>query len=229
MQGVRIQPTANGKFLVDVVCDCGNNGLLDQMTGEPNFKHPVELGTGEIKVLICGTCQSEYVMYTQSDHVHVTNLVLPTNDKILFYGGEWYIFSNFSSFRVRWRDTDWMTSEHAYQAAKFDDREIVELIENAPSAHDARKIAHAYEHKVVENWNDLMIGIMEEIVRAKFAQHPYIQKKLRETGDRDIVEDSPTDSFWGRGPYWKGFNWLGRIWMKLRSEMLAGYFSFSHK
>ena len=40
---------------------------------------------------------------------------------------------------------------------------------------------------------------MESICRAKLEQHPYVQKKLLQTGNYIIMEDSPTDSFWGCG------------------------------
>ena len=139
-------------------------------------------------------------------------------EKILFYEGRWYFFSSFSAFMVRWRDSDWTTAEHAYQAAKFDDPDIVEKIRRARSAHDAKKIAHAHDEKRIANWDDIKVGIMEGIVRAKLEQHPYIRRKLLETGKAEIVEDSPSDSFWGRGRDWKGENHLGKIWMKLRDE-----------
>ncbi len=220
MQSVRIQPMLKGKLLIDVVCECGNNGLQNKVTGEASFKHSVELGVYEAVVLICEICQSEYSIQPQGDHVHITNQNPPADNRILFYEGTRYMFSNFSSFRVQWRGVSWMTSEHAYQAAKFNDPEIIELIKNAPSAHDAKKIAHAHQDKIVSNWSEIEVGIMEEILRAKLAQHPYIQRKLRESGNREIVENSPTDSFWGRGPDWKGQNHLGKLWMKLRIEML---------
>ena len=40
-------------------------------------------------------------------------------------------------------------------------------------------------------------------------QHPYVKKKLIETGNYILVEDSPTDSFWGCGPNRDGTNMLG--------------------
>ena len=140
-------------------------------------------------------------------------------EKVLFYEGKWYVFSNFSSFMVYWRGVHWMTSEHAYQAAKFVDPVIVENIRNARSAHDAKKIAQANNDKKISNWHQIKLKIMEEIVRAKLEQHPYIRKKLLETDCMVMVEDSPKDSFWGRGPDWEGENNLGNIWMKLRQEL----------
>ncbi len=219
MQSTRIQPAQGDTLLIDVVCDCGNNGLQNVVSGEVSFKHLMKLSTDETIVLACDACQGEYAIHAQKNHIHVTNNVPPASERILFYEGTRYFLSNFSSFKVRWRGVDWMTSEHAYQAAKFDDPEIFELIKNAPSAHDTKKIAHANVAKVVIGWNEMKVGIMEEILRAKLAQHPYIQKKLRESGSREIIENSPTDSFWGRGPDWKGKNWLGKLWMKLRAEL----------
>lgn len=140
-------------------------------------------------------------------------------DKVLFYEGPWYFFSNFSSFMVFWRGKWWMTSEHAYQAVKFEDPDIVEEIRNARSAYDVKKITRTHSDKKLENWQEIKLGIMEEIVRAKLEQHPYIREKLLQTGDMEIVEDSPKDSFWGRGPDWKGENHMGKIWMKLRAEL----------
>jgi predicted NAD-dependent protein-ADP-ribosyltransferase YbiA (DUF1768 family) len=60
---------------------------------------------------------------------------------------------------------------------------------------------------------------MENIIRAKISMHPYIREKLLETGDREIIEDSHKDSFWGRGADFKGRNELGKVWMKIRNEL----------
>lgn len=60
---------------------------------------------------------------------------------------------------------------------------------------------------------------MEELLRCKIEQNPYVKKKLLETNDYTIVEDSPKDSFWGWGEDRKGNNQLGKLWMKLRDEI----------
>ncbi|MDP2676169.1 MAG: NADAR family protein [bacterium] len=144
----------------------------------------------------------------------------------LFYEYEWYIFSNFASFEVRWCGEIWKTSEHAYQATKFEDEEIRNKIKNARSAHDAYKLATVvHKDKVRGYWSLIKLGVMEEIVRAKLSQYYYIQKKLLETGDRIIVEDSHRDDFWGWGAHKDGSNYLGKIWMKLREELRAGKIS----
>ncbi len=143
-------------------------------------------------------------------------------DPILFYAGEFgYCFSNFAAFAVTWKGREWQTSEHAFQAAGFNDSEIIEEIANAKSAHDALKLAIKYQGKLSINWEEEKREVMKDICRNKLSQHEYIKKTLQETGSTKLVEDSPKDSCWGRGEDWQGKNWLGEIWMELRSELLG--------
>ena len=44
-------------------------------------------------------------------------------------------------------------------------------------------------------------------------------KKLLQSGDREIVEDSWRDSYWGWGEDRKGENMLGKLWMEVRKEI----------
>lgn len=135
-----------------------------------------------------------------------------------FYEREFYPFSNFSSFAVQWRGKLWPTSEHAYQAAHFFDTapQLVEEIQACPSAHEAEKLAKANSDKLPANWSKIKIEIMEDICRHKLLQHAYIKRKLLQTDDFLLAEDSPKDSFWGWGADHKGRNELGKVWMRLR-------------
>lgn len=142
-----------------------------------------------------------------------------SGDPIGFYEREFYIFSNFSSFQIEWQDRLWPTSEHAYQAAKFFDvnEDIVDEIHEAKSAHRAFKLAKVkYLEKKPDDWMSRKVDIMEDICRHKLRQHEYVQKKLMQTGDRRLVEDSPKDDFWGWGSSKDGRNELGKVWMRLR-------------
>lgn len=141
------------------------------------------------------------------------------DDAILFYEGEYYMFSNFSSFAFTYNGLVWMTAEHAYQAAKFDDKDIIDSIHKSLSAHDSKKIAHTYNDKIRNNWDKIKISIMEDIIRAKIQAHPYIKEKLLNSENREIIENSHKDSFWGRGIDFKGRNELGKVLMKIRSEL----------
>jgi ribA/ribD-fused uncharacterized protein len=142
-------------------------------------------------------------------------------DYIGFHTRKFYPFSNFASFSVRWREREWMTSEHAYQAAKFldDYPDIAAEIHQARSAYEAKKIARENKHKVPDSFYDDNLEIMRDICRAKLNQHEYIQKKLLQTKGKKLVEDSPDDDFWGWGPDKDGKNMLGKIWMELRDDL----------
>jgi hypothetical protein len=144
-----------------------------------------------------------------------------SGEVIGFYEREFYPLSNFSSFQVDWQGRRWPTSEHAYQAAHFLDTapDLVEEIFNARSAHKAFKIAKANADKVSDNWDEIKIELMEDICRHKLEQNEYVRLKLLQTLDLELVEDSPKDDFWGWGPNKDGRNELGKIWMKLRSEL----------
>ncbi len=147
---------------------------------------------------------------------------LDTTGKIVgCYEREFYCFSNFSSFAVRWKGKLWPTSEHAYQAAHFFKTapKFVEKIRAMTSAHEAFKFARANTAKFPKDWDDIKLGIMEDILRHKLRQHPYVQYKLQLTGKRRIVEDSFRDPFWGWGLNKKGVNALGTLWMKIRDGL----------
>ena len=143
------------------------------------------------------------------------------DEVIGFYPREFYPFDNFSSFKVEWNGYLFASVEEAYQAASFmgSDEELVEKIKKSHSADEAQRIAYANRDKRREDWDDVKISIMEELLRLKIEQNPYVKKKLLQTGDYMIVEDSPKDDFWGWGPNRNGQNNLGKLWMKLRKEL----------
>ena len=143
------------------------------------------------------------------------------DEVIGFYPREFYPFDNFSSFKVEWNGYLFSSVEEAYQAASFmgSDEELVEKIKKSHSADEAQRIAYANRDKRREDWDDVKISIMEELLRLKIKQNPYVKKKLLQTGDYMIVEDSPKDDFWGWGPNRDGQNNLGKLWMKLREEL----------
>lgn len=145
-------------------------------------------------------------------------------DFIGFYNREFFCLDNFSSFKVMMDGVLYSTSEHAYQAAKFSESapEVAKLIIDSYSAHDAQKLAHKYIDRQRADWDEIKVSVMERIIRLKTEQNPYVRKKLLETGDYPICEDSNKDSFWGIGFNRDGRNELGKLWMKLREELRNG-------
>ena len=143
------------------------------------------------------------------------------DDVIGFYPREFYCFDNFSSFKVKYDGYLYSSVEEAYQALGFKESapNIYQEIINCYSAHEAQKIAYANKDKRRKDWDEIKVGIMEELLRCKIEQNPYVKKKLLETKDYTIVEDSPKDSFWGWGEDRNGNNQLGKLWMKIRDEI----------
>ena len=141
------------------------------------------------------------------------------NDIVGFYPREFYPLDNFSSFKVEYNGYLYSTAEEAFQANMFikDYPEISDEIKRSNSAHEAQKIRFKNEDKITLK-EDEILKIMEEILRCKVKQNPYVLKKLLETKDYQIIEDSPKDNYWGWGINRDGDNHLGKIWMKIREE-----------
>lgn len=138
-----------------------------------------------------------------------------------FYPREFYCLDNFSSFKVNYKGVLYSSVEEAYQAQKFIDTspKVYNLILKSLSAHDAQKIAQENKHLQRSDWDEVKLEIMEDILMAKVKQHSYVAKKLLQTEDYLIVEDSPYDSFWGCGKDLNGNNHLGKLWMRIREQL----------
>lgn len=145
---------------------------------------------------------------------------LDTDERVCFYEQDFYVLSNFSSFTLRWQHLLFYTSEAAYHWEKFPHMPLLQReIRLAPSAHEAFKIAERNAKHRRSDWEIAKVDIMREILRAKVRQHEYVRRKLLETGDRVLVENSWRDPFWGWGPNKDGRNALGRLWMEIRAEL----------
>lgn len=138
---------------------------------------------------------------------------------IRFYTPKFYVLNNFSAHAIEFKGRLYPTAEHAYQASKCTDPDGQEIIRGARSPIQAKFLANeTYRDAKDPDWESKKVAVVEEILRAKLAQHPEAREALRESGHEDIVEDSPTDYFWGEGADGSGQNVLGKLWMKLRAE-----------
>jgi ribA/ribD-fused uncharacterized protein len=151
---------------------------------------------------------------------------LDTDGRVCFYEQDFYVLSNFSAFALEWRGLLFMTSEAAYHWEKFPGDEaphpgIRRDILSARSAHDAFKLAESARAVRRPDWERVRVDVMRDVLRAKVAQHEYVRRKLLATGERELVENSWRDAFWGWGPNRDGQNVLGRLWMEIRSEIRA--------
>ena len=137
-------------------------------------------------------------------------------DVINFYrvSDEFGCFSNFAPYPVRIGGKLWPTSEHYFQAQKFDDVEHQERIRRTKSPMIAARLGRDRKKPLRRDWESIKVAVMREAVRAKFDQHDDFRAK--------IVEHTDNDSYWGDGGDGSGKNMLGRILMEIREELRRG-------
>ena len=77
-----------------------------------------------------------------------------------------------------------------------------------------------YKDKVFirKDWDEIRDKIMYKGLKSKFNQNPSLKKLLIKTKDRELVENSPYDKYWGIGKDGTGENKLGELLMKLRKK-----------
>lgn len=149
---------------------------------------------------------------------------LDNEHQVFFYEQDFYVLSNFSAFTLQWKKLRFDTAEAAYHWEKFPRNPgIRDEIWTAPSAHEAFKIAERNKAWRDSQWDDVKVDIMRDILRAKAAQHEYVRRKLLATGDRELIENSWRDDFWGWGADEGGQNMLGKLWMEVRAELRASH------
>jgi ribA/ribD-fused uncharacterized protein len=136
---------------------------------------------------------------------------------ITSFNGPYRFLSNFYLVSVSFDGELYPSVEHAYQAAKTTNPAIRIEIMNTKSPTEARAIGKKLQ--VREDWDDIKLDVMKELVKEKFHNNRYMATALKDTGDAELIEGNWWgDRFWGvcRG---QGLNHLGRILMEVRNEI----------
>jgi N-glycosidase YbiA len=123
---------------------------------------------------------------------------------------------------VIYKNQKWKTSEHAFQAEKFNYKskhaqKVRQKILKASTSREAFDIAQRKQSLMRKDWHQVKDRVMLEILRSKFSD-PHLSNVLHKTGKRNLVEASPYDAYWGYGKNGKGENRLGQLIMKVRKE-----------
>lgn len=142
---------------------------------------------------------------------------------IHFYsvGDEFGAFSNFAPYPILIEGERWPTTEHYFQAQKFDDKKYRATIRAAHSPMLAARMGRDRKQKLRRDWESVKVGVMRTAVLAKFSQHEDLRMLLLSTGDATIVEHTDNDAYWGDGGDGSGKNMLGRILMDVRALLRA--------
>ncbi|MBL0218701.1 MAG: NADAR family protein [Myxococcales bacterium] len=145
------------------------------------------------------------------------------NDRpvIRFYSvsAEYGELSNFAPYPIKLKGKQWPTSEHYFQAQKFQRAADQEEIRATKSPMIAARIGRDRKRKLRRDWESAKIGVMREAVEAKFRQHEDLRRLLLDTGDALLIEHTENDDFWGDGGDGSGRNELGRVLMAVREAL----------
>jgi hypothetical protein len=120
------------------------------------------------------------------------------------------------------------TSEALFQAMRFNDPEIKEVIRNEKSPMAAKMKAKFYQRqRVVVPMSQQDVNNMKNCLTLKFTQHEELKKKLLSTGNTQIIENignrnGERHRFWGMKQTeqgWIGTNMMGKLLMEVREEL----------
>jgi ribA/ribD-fused uncharacterized protein len=130
-------------------------------------------------------------------------------------------FSNFAPFGIDLDGVRWPTTEHYYQAQKFAEPQLRQVIRKAEKPVIAKNLADQNKAAIRADWDAVKDEVMYRAVRRKFELHAQLRELLLATGDEALVESAPNDYYWGVGREGTGQNRLGKIIERIRPELRA--------
>ena len=149
------------------------------------------------------------------------------SNQIRFYNRDepYYEFTNFYPTNVFIDGKNWPTTEHYFQAQKFVGTPYVEKIRRFPSPRDAFQLSRdpLVSRWRRSDWESVKDDIMLKALRVKFSENVTLRDKLRSTGEKELVEHTSNDSYWGDGGNGLGQNKLGKLLMQVRRELKEKY------
>ena len=116
--------------------------------------------------------------------------------------------------------------------SSLDENKAGEIVRLGSNPAIAKKLGREVSGYDEEAWSTSRFDAMYAAVKAKFESDRVLTKQLMETDTKTLVEASPVDIIWGVGIHekddaildesnWKGQNLLGKVLMKVRTELQA--------
>lgn len=113
------------------------------------------------------------------------------------------------------------------KALLFGDTDIAKTIMKTTHPAEQKALGKQVKNFNRDIWDAHCMNIVFKANYAKFSQHKDLEKELRSTGNKIIVEASPIDKIWGIGMHktdpdieditkWRGLNLLGQCIMNVR-------------
>jgi ribA/ribD-fused uncharacterized protein len=138
-----------------------------------------------------------------------------------FKSERYKFLSNFYPVPIFYNGYTYPSAEHAYQAAKTDLAWEKQMIRDAETPGQAKKLGKRVSHR--PGFDKLQT--MEEILRRKFSDNSDLAYKLMDTGEQELIESNWWhDNYWGsctceRCKRIKKDNHLGKTLMRIRKEI----------
>lgn len=139
---------------------------------------------------------------------------METKKIIKFYGG---YLSNFAYSPIVIDGKKYSTVEHYFQSQKSLNPIVQERIRLVKDPGTAKRIGNLISLR--EDWEYIKESVMLRGLIEKFKKGSKFAKLLLNTGDAYLVEDSPTDYYWGWGADHSGKNRLGYLLMVVRNVL----------
>ena len=140
-------------------------------------------------------------------------------EPVRFYGRNlgWNELSNFYPSLLQVGSVEYATVEHFYQAMKAESIRDHERVRVTKTPGDAKRLGQKITLR--GDWEDIRDNVMRIALVKKFSI-PKLREVLLSTGDREIIEASPTDYYWGEGRKGNGKNMLGVLLQEVRAAIL---------
>lgn len=129
-------------------------------------------------------------------------------------------FSNFALFPIFIDGSWWPTSEHYYQAHKYETPELIQWVKNAPTPMEAALRGRDKNIPKRADWEQKKDAYMEKAVWDKFTRYPELKELLLSTGNARLYEHTTNDCYWGDCGDRTGKNKLGLLLEKIRSSFI---------
>ena len=150
---------------------------------------------------------------------------MPKEIKFCTSTGPYWFLSPLALFPIKMtvdgKNYTFQSVEHFYQAMKFYANDpLFNTIMELKNPDDARLLTKTPEYKVNrrENFDEMKFDIMEQGLRAKFAQNLDAAKMLMDTGDAILIKSCPVCYKCGFG-VGSGANRIGKTLMAIRNEI----------
>ena len=128
------------------------------------------------------------------------------------------VYSNMALLDIEIDGKVWPSTEHYFQAMKFDDDDYREKIRLEPNPYRAAVMGGTRKYSIRKDWDDLRVDVMRQALAAKVSQHPRVQEILAGSKGK-IIDYTASGSFWGIGDDGNGTNMVGVLLMELRDAL----------